>query len=548
MQFPERPDYQCLAYRQASPVWEYLGDLYRGSDAWIERTLWGISPKLNARIYLPPEPAELQVDYLSRLGRSPYDNRFAKSIHKFAALVLANGVEVQGPLDPRHAQDIDREGTTLEVFLHRCMISALRDGHTFVLVDFSLLSETPYSLADVQRLAPRPYWVHYGVNQLVNWRVESGKLTLAVLRETVFVPLGLYGEQEVEQYRVLYPGGWDLWRQVGDSFEWVSGGATALQSIPLACLSGGQLQQWGVSLPPLRALADLNLTHYQVKSDHLRKIHLCCLPVPELKDSLRPEGEPLVIGPNSFVHIRDPQGGFSWKEPTALSIEQSRKEVADLEEAMDLFSSAYLQAPGDRQAAYTTAVQAVELESSLGLFALQFAEGVNQALRFHADWLNQPAAIVKLSGDIVRDKGRDSQMLLAYSALADRGQLSQASFLALLQGQEFLPADLDLSLEPETLQRDGVLLRELMNLPQLDLVDKAGFLELLKAHRFLPSDFDVADMIARTGVEIRVTAAGYLKTQPTPDDEFIPPAQVLQVDLERERLELEREQLDNEAV
>jgi hypothetical protein len=515
-------------YTKNIPVWRVLGDLFDGNESWLGRTPQGIV-KGNERspIYLPREAAESTDDWLIRLSSSPFDDRFAQSIRKFTALILANGIEA---LDipaaiAQHLTNPDNAGASLLQFVGELATAALRDGHTFVLVDYPPFDESIRSQADAIASNRRPYWVHYPVQSVIDWTttLDGGqrRLSSVKLLETSDNP------DDRLRVRVLSRGGtWQLWQQTepdGDEYEAIAAGQTTQLEIPLVCLYGGLRTGFFSSRPPLKALADLNLSHYRVKSDHLRKIHLCCLPVPELRDSMRPAGEALTIGPSTFVHIRDPNGGFNWREPAATSIEQSRSEVKDLEQAMDVLSAAYLADPGDRQAALTTAVQTVELEGNLSTFAERFSQGLNQALAFHGEYLGLSGGKLQLSGNIIKDKGRDSQMLLAYSAMGDRRQISQQSLLKLLTDLEFLPPDFNAAAEPPLLNRDGNLLSGILQLPQLDMVTKEESLQLLKAHGYLPPDFDIGASIKQTGTEIRVVQVGYLKAQPTPGDEFIPP-------------------------
>lgn len=530
------PAYQCTAYRRQLPLWGYLDDLFAGSEAWLGRDEAGqIHVTYKAQSYLPREAAEESGDYLNRLACSPFDDRFAQSLRKFVALVLANGIEQIDipPIIQPHFDNLDYQGGSLQQIVGELAIKALRHGHTFLLIDYPLADPSIRSQADYERSGRRPYWVSYAATQVIHWVTEvirgRTELKLVTLRESAIGAVGEFSEREVTRYRVLRPGSWELWEEVEEQgrcfYQQIDGGPTSLSFIPLVCLYGGLREGFFRSRPPLKALADLNLTHYQVKSDHLRKLHLCCLPVPELRDSMRPDGEALTIGPNAFIHIRDPQGSFNWKEPLATSIEQSRKEVSDLEESMDVISAAYLNQPGDRQTATTTAIQAVELESNLQTFADQFCEGLNEALRYHAAYLGiSDGGKLKLSGDIIRDKGRDSQMLLAYSAMGERRQLDNRSLLQLLKDQEFLPEEFDIDSQPSQLATDGVLLGQLLNLPQLDVLDKRQFLQLLKDHSYLPGTFDIESAIASTGEEIRIAQVGYLKSQPVPGDVFIPPA------------------------
>lgn len=454
------PNYQCLAYRQMSPLWNYLDDVFQGAEAWLRRTATGdVEPTPKAQTYLPKEPAEDSEDWLNRLKRSPFDDRFQQSIRKFNNLILANGLLLDA-IPPSLLPDlsnIDGQGTTLHQFTYDQGIATLKHGHSFILVDYPPSDETIRSQQDFINSGRRPYWIRYEAPDVLHWVIETvqGKkrLSQVTLRETRRIDNGAFSESEQTVYRVLRPGSWELWRvdkdkQNKEFATLLKSGQTTLNYIPLVPVYGGLRSGYFQSRPPLKSLADLNVNHYQVKSDHLRKIHLCCLPVPVLKDSLRPENEPLKLGPNSFIHVRDPGGSFFWSEPLATSIIESRNEVHDLEATMDILSAAYLRNPGSRQAAATTHAQSAEVESSLQSFADELGSGITQALGFHARYLGlESGGKVTLSGDVVKDKGTDSQLLMALTALAKDDIIGKRTMLQELKRREFLTEFVDVEAE-----------------------------------------------------------------------------------------------------
>lgn len=488
---PGLPNYQCLAYRQSAPLLAYLDDVFQGSEAWLGRDETGaINITEKARIYLTPDPAEDGDDYLARLKASPFDDRFSQSIREFVSLIISNGVKLEDipPVMEAHLSNLDNCGGTLARVMTELAIKVLSLGHTFVLVDFPAVDPSIRSQADFERSGRRPRWVHYSPRNIIHWKTSTVngevKLSQVTLREKIVVADGDFGEVEVERFRVLRPGRFDVWtiekdrqgKEVAIHHPDESGVSGFVQNgviipfdfIPLVPIYGGLREGFFASRPPLKALADLNITHYRVKSDHLRKVHLCCMPVPELRDSMRGEDEPLKLGPNSFVHIRDPQGSFNWKEPLATSLEQSRREVLDLQGSMDLLSASYLLNPSDRQAAATTNAQVTKLESNLQAFADQFSEGINNCLKMHARYLKlSSGGTVKLSGDIIKDAGKDSQLLMA-----------------------------------------------LTNLAAGDIIDKRTTIEELKRREFLTESVDVDEVIRRVGEQIQFSRVEGAKSQP----------------------------------
>jgi hypothetical protein len=136
--------------------------------------------------------------------------------------------------------------------------------------------------------------------------------------------------------------------------------------------------------------------------------------VPVLKDLMREQGQPLEIGPNAFVELRDPAGSFSWEEPLALSLEQSRKDLEDLRQSIAKDSADFLTNPADRQSASATNLLTHPVEASLANFIRTFSSGINDAIAIYYEMvdLDSPPKIV-LEANVFPDATMDSQALFA---------------------------------------------------------------------------------------------------------------------------------------
>lgn len=454
-------NYKCVAYKEQLATWRFLDDIFNGAETWLGRDESGsLKPTAKARVYLPQEAAENDGDYIKRLARSPYNDFFAQAIRKFINLIFANPLTFSPEF--QHSGSLDNHGATAEALLRGVATQVMRSGHSFVLVDFPPTDPSIITRADQLASGRRPYWVHYSPLDVLNWRTVTVngviQLSQVTLRERVTVPAGRFGEETIEQYRVLVSGGWELYQMQKDergreTVVQVDGNETTLNYIPLVCIYADDTlkEGWFKSRPPLFSLAELNKTHYQVKSDHLRKVHMCCMPIPELRDSMRPDGEKLVLGPTSFIHIRDPNGAFNWREPLATSIIESRREVQDLEAAADILSASYLTQPADRQSAMATLAQSAVVESSLQGFVSSFTAGVNRCLEIHADYLKRQPSQILLSSEVLRDKGTDSQLLLALINFATTLNTLRPSvallLLRLMKLNFYLPAEFDVEAE-----------------------------------------------------------------------------------------------------
>lgn len=435
------PDYQCAAHRRMAPLWRFLDDIYQGSEAWVTRSPDGtIAPNAKTQNYLPRFSKEHSKDYQARLIRTPYSDRFASALRDFVGLIFHNDLRFSenfAPVISEHLSNLDQSGSSAVVLLSQMALAAMRRGHTFAMIDCPNYTQRQPTLADSQTI--RPYWVHVEAPQVLSWRsqVLNGKrvLTQVVIRNVELVADGAFGEREETFYLVLTPGRYDTYTIAVDPNDKSkrravyhpdrsgvhgivrNGAIVPFGFIPLVCFYGGLQTGFFESLPPLKTLADLNLTHYQLYSDHLTKIHSCCYPqavAPGLDD------EDITLGPGTV--LRPPLGGaFLWVEPSAGSIAQSRLEIEALEVSMDFLGTQYLVKPSDRQAAMVSMVQAAKVESSLELFARAFEQGINEAIAIHAAYLGvSEAGTVRLDTKFFQQSNSDPNLLQSYLNMFDR--------------------------------------------------------------------------------------------------------------------------------
>jgi len=465
------PDYQSLAYRKQAPRWRYLDAVYQGADAWVERLSDGtIRANALSRRFLPQMPRERSQNYESRLNGTPFSDKFAQSIRQFVGLIFSSGIRwenVPSPILDTFA-NLDGNGQSVDNLLIKMAIAAMRRGHTFALIDPPRWTGGR-SLHDAA--LARPYWKHISPLDVISWRWQDtpgGKvLVQAVIVERRMVPTGAFGEELQTVYLVLTPGRYDRFRieGQGDRRQAVylareSGrmgiqrrdGFLPLGFVPLVVFSGGQdeenLDDPFETLPPLKALADLNLAHYQLYSEHLTKIKKTCRPIYVRVGTMGDEDE-LVISSDTTIDV-PPGGGFLIAEPDARSIEKSRLELEAIEQAMDFLGLAFAVRPGDRQVAMVSLVQVSKVESGLTFFVNAFTSGINSALKVMGLYLGIPperCGSARLETQFFKQVGTDADLLAAYAQFFDRLAILPPAHADLLlremQGRGFLDESAD---------------------------------------------------------------------------------------------------------
>lgn len=326
--------------------------------------------------YLPQEPKEKPDAYKKRLGRTKFDSRFAPAIRGYAGLLSDFMLSDDVPSSITDAQkNIDQQGNSLKSFFTSVDEAVLRDGGCGILVEFPPEPTDDegnpliQSAADERAFELRPYLLQIDRRDILNWDVEyvQGKpfINQVVIREHREVKSGRFGCELVVRYRVLFPGGWEIWKIVPDPngksgwrADLLEQGQTNLDRVPLVwySVSEGKLFQ---GLPPFLNMARLNIEHLQKRSDLNECLHKVNMPVPVRKGAVKPGGAAaktptqtppsLTIGPNSVVDV-PVDGDFYFAEPTGAAIAASQADIDKIEKSMDRVSLAFLSGDGDRTA------------------------------------------------------------------------------------------------------------------------------------------------------------------------------------------------------
>lgn len=447
-------------YDEMLPVWDYLEDLYYGVDRWLALAPDGYKPTIKTKLYLPQHPGEDTSNWEARINQTYFDNLYAKALHRYVDLAFQNGVRIGGDqgtpfsLNYSHLGDMGQNGC---LFLREVALSALLYGRCFLMID----SHLPPNASYLDAIENPAYFVKYNPRQVTNWGTHSygGEtyFSFVVVSECVQVLQSDLSYVEEYRYRLYTPGWCHFYKprkQKDGSWYYYSYApsiSTGLDYIPIYLVSGGYSPGDKTDQPPMRSLADKNRSLYQMESDHIRKISLCCHPVPTLKDNMRDDdNEPLVIGPNTFVRIRDPEGSFTWQEPLALSLQQSRKDIQDLKGSIANDMAQFLNTPTDRQSSAATNLMVSPVEANLESFITSFTDGIDRAIAAYNDYSgvtpeNQNYLI--LNPDIFPNSNKDAQASFAVLSLYNGGVISRETALKAVETLNILPDDFDLDSE-----------------------------------------------------------------------------------------------------
>ena len=457
-----RPDTPSAAYKAMMPNVIVCRDVAKGTT----------HMRAQAAEYLPQHPAEERQDYIRRLNRAILFNGFGRTIVGLSGMVFRRDPELSDDVPEEiqaHLENVDGEGTHIDVFAKDVFDDALEVGHCGILVDVPQAPKPPpgqkvLSLADERAAGIRPRWVKYAKEDIISGRSkvigEQHVLTQLVLRETVQEPVGAFGDAAVERHRVLRRSDagvvtYELWEQPPGKSEPVivqeEALVTNVSEIPFAVVYGkrtGLLK----SIPPLVDLAWTNVSHYQVQSDHLYALHIASVPIFVLT-GVDPK-QTVEVGPNVLIKIPDPQGDAKYAEHSGAALGQTRQQLMDFKADMAVLGLAMLQ--HETRAAETAEAKRIdksEQDSALATAARSLQDALEVALGFHADFMR-----LESGGSVVvnRDFEKltlDAATINAYSQMAALEQISIDTMWQILAEGGALPDGFDPETEKDLLEQ-----------------------------------------------------------------------------------------------
>ena len=542
-----------------------------------------------AEKYLIKSNGEEKDDYEKRLARSPYDNKFGQAIERFTTLSFSNGLEkMDMPFALWHSpeetlqtgfaplwENIDGDHTDGDLFLFSRFKEALRDGHTYIMVDYANIQPAT-NLAEYREAADqrRPYWIAIEASNVLNWRTIkiNGHDTLvqATVREYAIAadPNSDFGEIEVEHYRVFKLFGdpenpsapryvtyqlfklkqdakfEDMPKEVRESvakfennrtiadFEIIEEGEISIGEIPLYMVHTGNFIKFGESEPSLKALAELNLKLYNNESDLEYIHHLCNVPVLAIDNPNGQVVDDIIISPGKVLNTPSGTKPY-WLIPSPVTLSFTEGKIDKIKRDIGFMETEYLKTPSDRQAAFTTTAQLLTIDSTLDLACRNFCDCIKHVLEATGHFLDEGglSGYIILNPQIDRKSG-DPNTFSFFRQLQGDGLISNQTFKNLLKDYGLLPEWYSTARESELIAEEAAiasagrapfnpqpdLYKQIVDATLKDLIDKKTALQVLDQAGCLPMGVSVEDILERSGDTINLELVGNFLSQPASED------------------------------
>ena len=417
---------QNQAWRNMQSHWGLIEDLIEGTS----------KIRGKARIYLKQEPREEDESYDVRLSRSVCPPYYVRMERMLAGMLTRKPVRLTDVPEIIEEQlfDTDLEGNNLTNFIYNISRLCIRYGHVGVLVD-------------APAEGGRPYWIPYTPRDIIGWRTEIDnglrKLTQLRLTERVVRPKGLYGEETVEQIRVLEPGTFQLFQRnnKGD-FKKVNEGTTSLDFIPFSVAYSNKVGIYE-SRPPLEDIAELNIKSYQIQSDYDNQLHISAVPMLAFF-GFPAAAEEVSAGPSEALSL--PEGSSaSYIEPNGNSFNAQRERIDKLEyQINELGLAAILGQKMSAETATSKRIDRSQGDSTMMVLSQQIQDLIDNCLKFHAAFEKQSVAGTSFVNRDFVDTSLEPQQIDDLLKIYAQGIIDQEELLKKLIEGEVLSEDINI--------------------------------------------------------------------------------------------------------
>ena len=435
------PSHPISAYFAQMPAWQTMRAVLEGNQY-----LKGI-----AREYIPVLPNETDACYQRRLMQALFTPYTSRVIDAAIGLIMRKPITLEGGDEgfwEEWSQDCDRQGTDFQEFARKLLTSSIGYGHASIMVDYPKKTGIK-TLADERQAKLMPYFTMIEPWQIIGWRQDRRKsgaqLEQVRIREYTTRPRGEFGEEIVEQIRVLENGSFKVFERKESDAKWVQveAGRTSLPEIPIATTYSEKKATF-ISEPPLLDVAYINLAHYRLQSQHLNALQVAGFPILQLKGWDTNDQKLQVDVSKALAFPSDAGAGASYVEPSNAAFQAYMDELDALaNQCSNLGIAVLAQQKMVAEAAKKAQLDRADTNSMLANISLDLEQTLQTAVDMAAAYAGQEAPVVGLSRDFDAQT-LDGQGVTAINTLFTSGLIDQETALQLLHQGEILKDDVDI--------------------------------------------------------------------------------------------------------
>jgi len=446
-------------------------DLYGGSDV--------VKTDSKSETYLYSGTDESTDDYEIRRLRAVLDPWVEKIITARQALLFSKLPvrELPAKLKP-YLEDVDRKGTSAEVFFADTAQEAQIDGIHWVLIDAPPAPEGRYLNKLAEDLSGhRPFFQHIPALCVLDWEVDDdGALLWAVVKQQRVNNRGEDGwgvaDEAIDQWKIWTRGEWFLYEELeqpveGKKYNIVDQGVNSSGVVPLVPFFGVRKTDYS-GWPVCRAVADHIIQIYNKDSDLDWFERLVSHPIPYFIGPDKPEN--LDTSKGFFVKSADGDGKIEvgLLEPTGTGFASIRESIQDLR--YRILSIALAQAKKDSGQVQSGDGQREDRKifaASVRTAAQGLESSESRCWDIMAKWCKESGKInIEYNRDY-DDRMIDAVMLGAMTDLVMANMLPYEDFLQALKEAGFVPPSFDVDAAIAHYEESQARLPEPMAVPAI---------------------------------------------------------------------------------
>lgn len=424
-------DRPCAAYDRNIEAWAEI-------DACNSGTI-GLR-KLAAK-YLPMQPGEDGKAYSRRVGRAYYAPWYQKLRDAAIAQILRRPIEIADTKEAArsiaHMEDVDLLGNDINSFAREFLKLAIDQGCPAILVDYPNVDRSQLTLADVEAMRLRPYWMAIAAKDIL--RVE--RIRVNGYPKLVSIALSISGDTpQVQIYRDVNGYCWiEYYEKIKDKWIYSHRRDLEVDRIPIVPLTDF------FASPIMLEIACLNLKHYQRCNDLDFALHIAANPKLILFGYSPNPGEQIVFRVDEAMAIEDPKARAEWLVCDSINFEAQERHIATIEAQMkSLAISAMVGSKDVAESGIAKQLDRTQSDAMLAVLAQSLQDTIDSCLEIHCQYMgvsNPPACQVNRDFQLSK---LTAEEVKTYSELEQIGQITKEQLLASLVDGEWLAEETDI--------------------------------------------------------------------------------------------------------
>lgn len=402
-------DSQHEDYNELQDEWEKCRDAAEG-----QRAIHGAGRK-----YLPALSGQTNEEYDAYKMRATFYEATGRTIDGLTSMIFRKPPTLDGDLSPDFMEDCTLDGVSLFGFAQNLTREVMTVARAGILVDYPHIDylETELTVAQSEAMNNRPYFRHYTAESIINWskgRVNNKSVVTQVrLKECVDVPLDEFGDDDIDQIRVLELNEFGIYQQrvfrQNEKHEWVQFGEAIIPVMngqPMSFIPFVFINTDSTSpepqTPPLMGLVNINISHYRTTADLEHGAHFTGLPTAVITGHNKEKDEIFRIGSSTAWVFSNENANAKYLEFEGKGLDSLKELCAAKEEKMAALGAQMLTPSARRnEAADTAELRHMGENSILSAIAQTVSDGLNMALSIVAMWTNTQPVKISLNRDFL---------------------------------------------------------------------------------------------------------------------------------------------------